>query len=94
MPKLKPGVALPRHKPYADMTLDDVRAEVAKVREAGLKIQSHYKHLEKLYEEWEDDLIKVERMIDQVRDDTGLSREEIIIPEKPQDDILEDLGIG
>lgn len=76
------------------MTLDDVRAEVAKVREAGLKIQSHYRHLEKLYEEWEDDLIKVERMIDQVRDDTGLSREEIIIPEKPQDDILEDLGIG
>lgn len=76
------------------MTLDDVRAEIHKVREAGLKIQSHYKHLEKLYEEWEDDLIKVERMIDQVRDDTGLSREEIIAPVKPQDDILEDLGIG
>lgn len=75
------------------MTLDDVRAEIAKVREEGLKIQSHYKHLEQLYSDWEDSLVRVERMIDQVKEDTGLDREEIIKPVPKSESILDELGI-
>lgn len=98
MPTLKPGAALPRRKPYDDMTLDDVRALVREVRERGLQIQSHYKHIEKLYEEWEDDMVKVEKLVDQLREDSGLTKEEIYEPpivekKKKVNSVFEDLGI-
>ena len=77
MPRAK---ALPRHKPYADMTLDDVRALVRESREEGLRIQSHYKRLEEEYSNWEDQINEIENIITQMQEDTGIKREEIIIP--------------
>lgn len=98
MPTLKPGAALPRHKPYQDMTLDDVRALVREVRERGLQIQSHYKRLEEEYSNWEDQVYEVEKIITQMQDDTGTTKEEIYEPPvvekvKKTNSVLEDLGI-
>lgn len=94
MPKLNSGKPLPKHKPYEDMTLDDVRALVHETRERGLQIQSHYKRLEQEYADWEDQILEVEKIIQQLQDDTGVTKEEIY--EKPKsslDSILEEIGI-
>lgn len=87
------ATALPRPKPYADMTLDDVRKLIAENRERGLQIQSHYKKLEQEYSDWEDQINEIEKIILQMQEDTGINREEIITPISQTNSILEDLGI-
>lgn len=76
------------------MTLDDVRALVRETRERGLQIQSHYKRLEQEYSDWEDQIVEIEKIIQQLQDDTGVTKEEIY--EKPKsslDSVLEEIGI-
>jgi len=82
MPAIKP-------KKQADMTLDDVRALIKKVRAEGLRIQSHYKRLADEYSDWEDRVNELENIIYQAELDTGLKKEEIYKePNEFADDIL------
>ena len=84
-----------KHKPQADMTVDDVRALIKDVRAEGLKIQSHYKRLELEYSDWEDRVNELEKIIAQAESDTGITKEEIY--KEPNDfdgiDIDEDINL-
>ncbi len=73
----------PPHRALADLTLDDVRAMVKETRERGLQIQRHYKRLEQEYSDWEDEIVKIQKIIDAFAEETGADKE----------DILEDKGI-
>lgn len=90
-PRPGSGNAMPLIKPklYHAMTLEDVRELVRKVREDGLQIQRHYKRLEQEYSDWEDRVVYVEKVISQMEDDSGISREEIYAPSSVLDDILD-----
>jgi predicted nuclease with TOPRIM domain len=69
-------MAIPR-KPIKDMSLDDVRALVHSVREEGLRIQRHYKKLEEEYSDWEDRVWKLDKILLEMEEKTGLSKQEI-----------------
>ncbi len=76
------------------MTLDDVRELVQKTREQGLQIQSHYKRLEQEYSDWEDQINEIEKIILQMQEDSGITKQEIYEPPKSNlDNTLEDLGL-
>ena len=81
--------AIPKPKPYADMTLDDVRAEMKRVRERGLQIISNYKRLEQEYSDWEDEIVKIDKIITQMQEDMGLNKQEIIEEKSLLDELLE-----
>ncbi len=89
-----------KHKPYGDMTIEDVRALVKEVREEGLKIQSHYKRLEQEYSDWEDRVNELDKVIAQAEKETGLTKEEIYETPNEASDIdldgvdLDDFSIG
>lgn len=70
-------------KSRAQLSLAELRAEVQAVREEGLKIQSHYKRLEKEYSDWEDRFYALEKAVDEAETITGLNKQ----------DIYEDKGI-
>lgn len=86
MPRAK---AKPRQPAYKDMTIDDVRAMVKTLREEGLQIQSHYKRLEQEYSDWEDRLYALDKIISQAEEETGLTKEQIIEPDDPFMEFME-----
>lgn len=71
-------------------TLDELKAGIAKLWEDGKKIQSHYRRLEKEYDDWQDRLIEIENIIAKTENETGLSKEEITKPNSILDDIFGD----
>lgn len=78
------------HKPYSEMTLEELRGLIKEVREEGLKIQRHYKRLEQEYSDWEDRVNSIENIIHQAERDTGLTKQEIYTPGNIFDDLLEE----
>lgn len=74
-------------------TVDDLKVGIAKLWEDGKKIASHYKRLEKEYDDWQDRLYEIEKLIAQAEEDTGLTKEEIIAPTREVDEFLDELGI-
>ena len=80
-----------KSKPYAEMTLDELRSMVQEVREEGLKIQRHYKRLEQEYSDWENRVNEIENIVYQAELDTGITKEEIMSP-MPIDNPFDMLG--
>lgn len=81
---------MPVKKPKFALSLDEVRAEVKAAREQGLRIQSHYKKLEKEYSDWEDRINKLDILLNQAEDEFGLTKKEILTNPTPFGDIILD----
>jgi len=77
LPRAKSGGFMAIRKPHKDMNLDDVRALVRSVREEGLRIQRHYKKLEEEYSDWEDRVWKLDQILLDMEEKTGLTKIEI-----------------
>lgn len=71
-------------------TLDELKVGITKLWEEGKKIQSHYKRLEKEYDDWQDRLYEIEKIITETEKVTGLTKEEIVEPKSLLDDIFGD----
>lgn len=61
------------------LTVEDLQKAVKLHWEEGEKIQSHYKRLEKGYSDWEDRLLAIENAIVALEDQTGLTKEEVLV---------------
>lgn len=59
-------------------TIEDLRKAIKLHWEEGESIQRHYKRLEKGYSDWEDRLVAIENAIDEMEQESGLSKEELI----------------
>jgi predicted nuclease with TOPRIM domain len=59
-------------------TLDDVRAAVQEVMNEGRKIISHFKRLEKEYSDWEDRFNQLNKAIEELENNAGLNKQEIL----------------
>jgi len=71
-------------------TLDDLRAGVKLMREEARRLASHLKKMLAEYDDFEDRILELDKVIAQAELDTGLTKEEIIMP--PTDDEFE-LGV-
>lgn len=69
-------------------TLDELRAEIAAVKEEGRKIISHFKKMQEYYSDWEDRLNKIELEISQAEKELGLTKEVIESPREEFADFL------
>ncbi len=65
-------------------TIDNIRAAAKVHWEEGKKIVGHFKKMEEYYLQWEDDLLEIERAIEALQDETGVTKEEVFAkPSKP-----------
>ena len=57
--------------------LATVKKEIKEVVSEGRKIVAHYKKLAEYYDSWQDRVNKIELAIQELEDETGLTKEEI-----------------
>lgn len=91
MPRAK---ALPRRKPYEEMTLEDLRKLIKEYREQTLVLKSNFERIQKEYEDWEDRVAELDKVISQAEEETGITKEEIDIPPKQELSFLDELLNG
>lgn len=64
-------------KARTDIDLSDLRKRIAKIKEEGAIIISHYKKLEEYYSEWEDRFNKIQEEINKAEKELKISPREL-----------------
>ena len=85
------AAALPRRKPYDEMTLDDLRELVKQYREQTLILKSNFERIQKEYEDWEDRVAELDKILDQAEKDTGITKEQVDVPPIQERSLLDDI---
>lgn len=67
-------------KPKSQLSVAEIKDEIFKLREEGLKIVSHFNELIKYYEDYEDRCNKIEAKIQELESETGLTSDQILEP--------------
>jgi len=73
-------------------TVAELRAEWWRIRSELEKTVSHAKMLLEQYDSIQDDLIDIEKAIDQTKEELNLTEEQVVTPDDTIDQFLEDLG--
>lgn len=81
-----------RRASYNEMTVDELRAMVKEHREQTLLLKRHFERIQKEYEDWEDRVAELDKIIYQAEKDTGIVKEEVYTPTTAVDDLLEFAG--
>ena len=74
-------------------TVADLRAEWWRIRGELEKTVSHAKMLLEQYDSIQDDLINIEKAIDETKEELNLTEEQIITPDDVIDDLMKDLAL-
>jgi len=71
-------------------TLDDVRKAAKELMAEGKKIISHFKRLENEYSDWEDRVNELDKVVQELEESNGLTKEDIFEDKGVFSDIIED----
>ena len=77
-----------KQKPQSQLNLTEIKKELAKLREEGDKIISHYKRLNIEYDDWQDRFYALDKAINIAETEKGIG-----IQEQKEYNILGELGV-
>lgn len=79
-------------KPKSSVSLDDLKIVIRKHKEEGRrivaemkKIISHHQKMEEIYSDWERDMVTIDKLIEEKKEEYGVTSEEI-----EEDDVLQE----
>jgi septal ring factor EnvC (AmiA/AmiB activator) len=77
----------------AKASIEELKAAIQKARDTAKNLLSNLTRIEKEYSDWEDRIVEIEKAIQEVEDDTGLSKEDIVKPISKNEKLNEELGL-
>lgn len=66
--------------------LDELRKAINAHKEEGRKLISHFNKMQEYYSDWEDRLVEIDNAVERIKKEHGISRDEIVEPEKTEID--------